>query len=85
MERNNARRYQDLQKKEQQKAETQIILVSKLSTTMERVQKFANHCEKLFEKMLAIDGMKEMLIAEQNKLLTASSSGQNKDIMKKFE
>ena len=72
-ERNNARKYQEMQKQATQKAETQMILVSKLQTTMERVQKFANHCEKLFEKMLAIDGMKEMLITEQNKLLNASA------------
>ena len=73
-----------MHRKEQAEAETQKIFVSKLQTTMEKVQKFAAHCERLFEKMLAIDGMKEMLIAEQNKILSVAAQQAGKDIMKKF-
>jgi len=74
-----------MQQKAAAESETLMIHVGKLQSTMDRVQKFANHCEKLFEKMLAIDGMKEMLILEQNKLLTVATPGVGKDIMKKFD
>ena len=64
--------------------ESVVISMNKMQTTMDRVTKFSGSCEKLFEKMLAIDGMKELLISEQDKLLDNLKPNASKDILKKF-
>ena len=59
--------------------------VDKLRITLDRVTKFSGQCEQLFEKMLKIDGLKELLIKEQDKLLGGIAPSAGKDIMKKFK
>ena len=51
---------------------------------LDRVQKFADQCDSLFEKMFAIDNLKEILIAEQEKLLSKVTADASKDIVKKY-
>lgn len=56
--------YKSMHTRATAESESMFITMGKLQTTVERVQKFGTECEALFEKMISIDGMKEVLIAE---------------------